>query len=142
MDGNSEVLNYIFQNSQMGIETVNQLLGITEDPTFKKYLSAHLAEYETINKQAREKLNQNGSAEKGIGEMQKISAYLMINMNTLMDKSTSHIAEMLIKGSTMGIVEVTKNIKEYNDADKQILDLAHRLLKYEQKNVEQLKKFL
>lgn len=40
MNANVEFLNYIYQNSQMGVDTLNQLLGITEDgenssPIFK-----------------------------------------------------------------------------------------------------------
>ena len=33
--------------------------------------------------------------------LKKIRTYLMINMQTLTDKSTSHIAEMMMIGSTM-----------------------------------------
>ena len=66
----------------------------------------------------------------------------MINFNTITNKTPSHIAEMLIQGSTMGIVDVTKRIKEYKTADKDISSLADRLLKFEQQNVDEMKKFL
>lgn len=52
-----------------------------------------------------------------------------------MNKSPSHISEMMIRGSTMGIVDITKKIKEYDDADKVILNLANDLLKFEQRNI-------
>lgn len=42
----------------------------------------------------------------------------------------------------MGIIDATKNIQKYNDAGKEILQLADKLLKTEQNNIEQLKPFL
>ena len=142
MNGNAELLEYIFQNSQMGVETINQLLGITEDDTFKTHLKAQVNEYETMNEWAKEKLEQECSEAKGIDSFQKMSSKVMIRINTLKDKSPSHIAEMLIQGSTMGIIDATKNIKKYSNADKDIIELAEKLLKFEQNNVERLKNFL
>lgn len=47
----------------------------------------------------------------------------MINLNTLVNKTSSHISEMLIQGSTMGIIDITKRIKEYPNANKEILEV-------------------
>lgn len=49
---------------------------------------------------------------------------------------------MIIQGSTMGIVDITKKLKEYSVADMDISALAERLLKLEQQNVDEMKKFL
>ena len=67
---------------------------------------------------------------------------MMINMKTMSDKSNSHIADMLIFGSNMGIVEATKKIHKYAGADKEILDLMKKLLAFEERNCEDLKCFL
>ena len=50
--------------------------------------------------------------------LKKIRTYLMINMQTLTDKSTSHIARMMMIGSTMGIINAIRNIADYNHAKK------------------------
>ncbi len=142
MDGNTELLNYIYQNSQMGIETIEQLLGVVEDTDFKNHLQAQLGEYKDINQTALQKIKALGHEEKGIGKMTKISAYMSIGIQTLKDKSPSHISEMMIEGSTMGVIDATKNIKKYQDANADILQLADKLLKTEQNNIEQLKNFL
>jgi len=42
----------------------------------------------------------------------------------------------------MGIIDVTKKLKEYKDANKDITALAQMLLTFEQQNVEEMKKFL
>lgn len=142
MNGNIELLNYIHQNSEMGQNTLNQLIKIVEDNSFKEVLQSQFNEYKKIFDLSEAKINEQNKEAKEINTFSKISAYMMINLKTLTDKSPSHISEMLIQGSTMGIIDVTKKIKEYNSADKEILDLADTLLKFEQNNVEELKKFL
>ena len=45
MNANTELLNFIYQNSQMGVDTVRQLMDITENADFQKLLSEHLEGY-------------------------------------------------------------------------------------------------
>lgn len=142
MNGNTELLNFIYQNSEMGVTTIKQLLDISANQEFNQLLRSQLSEYTEINKQARALLNQNGCDEKGLSKLEKIRTYMMISLQTLTDKSPSHIAEMMIIGSNMGILDATKNLKHYTDAEKDIKTLMNRLLKFEENNVQQLKEFL
>ena len=66
----------------------------------------------------------------------------MINIQTLMNKTPSHISEMLITGSTMGVIDAIKNTKKYKDADPNILKLMDDLKIFEERNINQLKSFL
>ncbi len=142
MDGNEELLNYIHQNSEMGIGTIEHLLVINTDDEFRKTLDSQMDEYKAINIKAAEMLHDSKKEAKDVSAMSKISSNMMIDMKTLTDKSASHISEMLIQGNTMGIIQMTKRLKEYGNADKNILDLANRLLAFEHRNIEECKKFL
>lgn len=142
MNGNAELLNFIYQNSQMGVETIKQLHEIVEQELFKKQLASQYDEYKEINETAQALLNQNGYDEKGIGKFEKIKTYIMLNMQTMTDKSPSHIAEMLIIGSNMGVVNAVKNIKKYQGAEPNILELMQRLLRFEENNIQELKNYL
>ena len=142
MTGNVELMNYIHQNSEMGQETIKQLIEIVEDENFKRNLQSQFTEYKNIFDLSDASLKELNKDSKEINAFSKVSAYIMINLKTLTNKTSSHISEMLIQGSTMGITDITKKIKEYKDADKKILDLANKLLSFEQQNIEELKKFL
>lgn len=48
MNGRAELLNFVYQNAQMGVNTIQQLIGIAEDEEFKNHLKAQLEEYEAI----------------------------------------------------------------------------------------------
>jgi hypothetical protein len=143
VNGNAELLNFIYQNAEMGVETLNKLKAVTDDGEFEKVLDAQYAEYKEINDVARSLLNKNGYDEKGINAMQRIRTYLMLNLQTMMDKTTSHIAEMIMVGSSMGIIDAVKNLKQYkDDAEPEIVQLMERLLRFEENNFQQMKQFL
>ena len=142
MNGNVELLNYIHQNSEMGQDTIKQLVAISKDEEYKKMLQSQLEEYKMIYDTTDKKIKELNNQAKDINVFSKASNYFMVNLNTLVNKTPSHISEMLIQGSTMGIIDITKKIKEYHNADKEILDLANKLLKLEQNNVEECKKYL
>lgn len=142
MNGNVELLNYIYQNSQMGTDTIKQLLEIVEDAKLKSQLQSQYNEYKEIHETARNLLNRNGYDEKGLSAFEKIRTYLMINMETLTDRSASHIAEMMIIGSNMGIIDAIKNIRKYKDAEPEILSLMETLKAIEENNMISLRAFL
>ena len=142
MNDDVKLLNFIYQNSQMGVETIDQLEKIVEDKNFKRYLKEKYEGYCKIHKDAKEKLNSHGYDEKGISSFEKLRTYLMINMQTLTDKSNTHIAEMMMIGSTMGIVSAIRNLNDYSNADNDIIKLMETLKAFEEKSYHDLQVFI
>jgi hypothetical protein len=143
MDTNSELLNYIHQNSEMGEDTIHQLIGITDDAAFKSMLQSQYKEYHTINGITEQKLKARQKEAKNISPLTKATTYMTINLNTLLNKKPCHLSEMLIQGSTMGVIDITKKINQYQmTADKETIELAGSLLSIEQRNIEECKKYL
>lgn len=143
MNADTELLNFIYQNSQMGVDTLRQLIEMTKDCRFKEYLEGQQREYEEFHKEARERLNAQGMDEKGLSVMEKVRTYIMINVQTMMDHSASHMAEMLLVGSNMGVIDALKKLSEYrNDASSDSIKLMEKLKKFEEKNMESLKGFI
>ncbi len=65
-----------------------------------------------------------------------------IQYNTLLNTSTSKIAELMIKESNTGVLEMNKVLNHNEDADNKSVELARRLIELEEKNIETLKKYL
>ena len=64
-------------------------------------------------------------------------------MNTLADKSKSHMADMMVQGTVMGIVELTQLKNESGSVlNEDVLDFADRLLTLEEGYEEKLKTYL
>ena len=136
MDKNVEFLNYIYQNAEMGKNTLSQLIDITEDDNYKELLKSHLITYITIYDNTEKELQEINKKAKGINIFPKSSTSTMLN------KSPSHISEMLIQGSTMGIIDMTKKLKEYNNVKGYVLSIANELLTFERNSIEEYKKYL
>ena len=65
-----------------------------------------------------------------------------IQMNTLLNASTSHLADMMIQGNTKGIVELMKAVKSNQSVQKEYYEIAQELMDFEEKNIEKLKAYL
>ena len=142
MNDNARLLNFVYQNAQMGVDSIRQLMGIVENKELKEHLKTQFQGYEEFQNTARQMLEENGFDEKENSAFSKISTYLMINMQLLTDKSATHIAEMMIQGSNMGVIDAIKNLNECEDAEQDIRNLMEKLQKFEEHNIEKLKEFL
>ncbi len=142
MDENIEMLNYIYQNAGMGKITTQQILKEVKDLEFKDILEEQLKDYKYVVSRSETLLNEEGKLPKDIDTMPKIMSYFKIKMDTLKDDTSSHIAEMMMQGSNMGVIDITRNLNKYDNIEDSIKDLASRLLKIEQDNIEALKPYL
>lgn len=139
MDGNEELLNYALQNAQMGMDTIDQLMGVVNDSHFQQMLNEQRADYEGLFKQAETMLQSHGMDEKQLSKMDKMKTDMMITLQTLKDKSVPHLAEMMVLGSNMGVVDALKNLRKYPNASPEIRGLMDQLKKVEENNAERMK---
>ena len=56
--------------------------------------------------------------------------------------SAEKIAEMTIQGTTMGVTKTIQHLRDYDGEDESALRLGERLLKIQEENVEEMKRFL
>ena len=73
--------------------------------------------------------------------MNKAMTWYGIEMKTLTDDSTSKIAELLLQGTNMGIIEGRK-LLNHKDTDKEVEKLAKEYVDMQEDAVEKLKTFL
>lgn len=142
MTDKEELLNFIYKNAQMGEESIGYLLDVVNDTGMRGFLREQQTEYASIMEEAHGLMQRDAVQPDGVGGMAKMSAYMMINMKTMTDNTPSHIAQMMIEGSTKGTIEITKKLKLYEGVDKQAEKLGKRLLTMEEHNIEKLKEFL
>lgn len=139
MNGNTELLNYVYQNAQMGTNTTKQIMENTDDTGFQDILQKQISGYQDILKEAQALLKQHGMDEKGLSKFSEVKSEMMVGMQTMTDKSTPHLAEMMLLGSNMGVVDALKNLRKYNDADSGVKQLMQKLLHFEEANAEHFK---
>lgn len=145
MKENNELILHIYQDAEMSCYTIEKLINDLKekDNKIKRCVEEILQEYQEW-KQKSKKLLQKENAE--ISEnplITKIMAGTSIKKEVINDNSDSSMADMLIKGISMGTIDMEKKIHAYNkDVDKEDLNMAKDFLKFQEKCIDKLKAYL
>ena len=65
-----------------------------------------------------------------------------IQINTLRDSSEQHIAEMMINGTTMGIIDINKKLNELEQPKAKEKDIAEEFIENSQAYIDMWKNYL
>jgi len=139
---NINALDEIHKGACMGMDAISFVLEKTEDKNLNDELHREYDEYQKIAKKI-EKIypKYNNDKPHETTAMNKAMTWYGIEMKTFNDKSTSKIAELLLNGVNMGIIEGKKilNNKNINEEVNVIID---EYVSMQEKNVEILKEYL
>ena len=144
MDKNTDakVLNSVYRGAKVGCQAISDLMPSTNDEKFTSDLITQEQEYEAISTEAADKLRAMGEEPQPVSFMQKAGMMMGVEMNAMMNRETDHLAELMIKGSNSGIINMTKVLNGYPNAAPEVKNLANRLIRTEQQNIERLKVYL
>lgn len=134
----------LYKNIKMGADSIINIMPKVENGKLRDELTAELNRYEDFAKQLSDLLYSIGGKPEEEGVFAKLMAKAGMAMNTMMDSTASHIAQMMIEGATMGITENTKLIREYENkpCSEKALSLAKETVRFMEDSVERMKKYL
>lgn len=145
MNENLELLMHIYQTADMGVYATKNLLELLrkKDNKITHVLEEELKEYEKYTQISETMLKKHDVDPKSSGLIAKMSSDIGMTIETMKDNSDPAIAAMLIEGLTMGTVEMNIKIDKYKRTNKKdILEIAHNLLEFQENEIEKLKTFL
>lgn len=145
MKEKNELLLHIYKDCDMSITTLEKLLKelVHKDNKIKDAVEDILKEYEKFLKDAKKMLKKENVELEKNGIMTKMMATMGVSKEVNADNSDASMADMLIKGITMGTVDMEKKIHQYeNEVDKKDLKFANEFLKFQQNSINKLKKYL
>ena len=143
MKENINALDELSKGACMGMDAINFILDKIEDPEFKDSLKVQYDKYQDIEKKIR-KVYANYKQEdnpKETSMMNKAMTWYGIEMKTFTDTSNSKIAELLMQGTNMGIIEGRKLLNN-KKVDPEVEDLISEYVTMQEDSVENLKKYL
>lgn len=138
-----EILAEIYRNCQLALESISDILPETEDEELKTEIQRQHEEYERISGAAACLAQDKALEIKEPNPVKKAMMWGSIKMNTLVDNSRAHIAQMMIQGTVMGITSLKTSLSEKpeND-DNEITALLKELISLEEGFEKKLKSFL
>lgn len=145
MKENYELVEHIYQDAEMACFTIETLTKDLEnkDNKIKRILEDILKEYSSYKDQAKKILKKNNKEIKDKSFTGKMMAKMGIKKEVKADNSDSAIAELLIQGISMGSLEIERKINSYDkDVNKDELKFAEHFKDFQEKSIEELKKYL
>lgn len=143
MEENINALDEISKGSYMGLDAIHFILNKVEDKGLEKVLKKQYKKYKQIKDEIEDiykKYNQEDTPHK-TNVLEKAMTWYGIKIKTFSDETTSKIAELLIKGTNMGIIEGRKilNNKKIN---KEVKAICQKYVQMGEEALEELKKYL
>ena len=109
---NRSLLEAVVQNTEMGKNTLEQIVPMTEDARFKAELLRQQNVYRQLNQEAHTALAACGGAAQGQSVMAKLNTKVGVALKTMTDRSPRNLAEMLSEGSSQGVMDCVKSQKD------------------------------
>ena len=138
----AEFLNKVYQNAQMASDSITTVSQKVQDKNLLSDLQTQHQQYTAISSKATTELANENQLPEDSNIMQQAMTWGGIQLNTAFDKTPDHIAEMMIQGSTMGIIDMSRTLKQYNDIPQNIKALGYELITVEENNVQRMKSYL
>ena len=132
----------IQKNARMGQRAIEAITPRVYDDSMALMLTRDAYRYGQIGEKAQEALLSDRQAPRAENRMENMMLTMSINANTLWNASTSHIAEMMIRGSNMGMTQMWKALNKNAQAGDPAVELAKELVDFEENNIKELKKYL
>lgn len=139
---NINALDEIHKGACMGMDAIDFIKDKVEDKNLQNELDREYNEYKTIQQQIENIYSKYDDGDPhDTSAMNKVMTWSGIEMKTMNDTSNSKIAELLLKGVNMGIIE-GKKILNRKKMNKEVTDIVDNYVKMQEKNVENLKEYL
>lgn len=107
---NENLLNSIYQNIAMVLETIPEIRKITTDCDFKALIISQEEEYQNLSDSVKDTITSNGDSTEELNDLLKTYSEWMTKLKAMSDKNVSHLSEMCIQGYTMGMITAIQKI--------------------------------
>lgn len=127
---------------KMGVEAIDEVLEYVRSDSLRQCLEECRDRHIRLKDEIRELLDRYHDQGKEPGAMAKGMSWMKTNVRLVMNESDSTIADLITDGCNMGVKTLNKYLNEYKAADEKTKDIAKKLIKQEEKLLENMKDFL
>lgn len=142
MDKNLEVLKEVCKGIKMGMDAISYVSDKVKDANFKDSLNHEYSMYNNILTKVDDAYSNYNATPEDSSIKDKAMLWYGIQVNTLKDSSNSKIAELLVQGTNMGIIEGRRLLNHNKGLDTDVDKLLNDFVNFQQESVERLKQYL
>ena len=138
-----EALSEIYRNTNLAMQSIEDILPEVDHEGMCEELRAQHEGYSRICAKTAQIAKDKGVELKEPGMFKKAMMWSSIKMSAMMDGSRNHIAEMMIRGTVMGITSLRTTKSDLPiDPDPEVEKLLLELIDLEEDYERRLKEFL
>jgi len=141
-DADRAVLGESYRNTRMGREAINVIISKVEDDELALDLNRQACKFVQLEEKIQKEFQKAEEKAPEASFMNRTRLWSGIQMNTLLNASTEHLADMMIQGNTRGITELMKAKHNNKQSGSFANELSEELMDFEEENIERLKRFL
>ena len=138
----TEFLKQLHQAAQMGRETLEHVNNNIGPGELRNAVEKDIFDYSDVCAQITRKLEERDEEPEQVGKITRMIAGKMIDFKISDDTPESEVAKMIIDGTTKGVTECTAKLSAFSDLDNDIKNLCYKFLWVQQKNIDEMKRFL
>lgn len=135
------ILNEMFQNAHIALQSINDLLPAIDDTALKNELYSEQNSYDEFISKLSEFMESNSILREDVSAFKKAMLWGSIKMKTLTGATNNKVADMMIKGATSGVNELIR-IKNHNALSPKVSLFLDELINIENNSIESFKEFL
>lgn len=136
------VLNEISVACQTAMNNISYLVKSICNSNMKKELVAMYSQYSNILFQVNQHFEKYGEVPDCVSVGCKVMGFCGIKMNTFKNKSSSHVAEIMIQGTLMGVIKCQKILNCQLNIDESTTNLLKDFNKFQRDNIDKLNAYL
>ena len=141
-NSNDLLLEEIYKSAKMGMQATSLVAEKAENSAQRADIRRQHDNYHQIAESAGEHLVKKGSLPGENNVLEKAALWGSIQLNTLTGASPTRISEIIINGCNMGIVEVSKKMNDYREADFFAKELGHTFIRQSEEQIDLMKSYL
>lgn len=132
----------IQRNAEQAIKAIETVWDKVYDADLSMQISRQSLKYAQLKGEAMQALLDGRGEPYRRNYLEDIKLKAGIQYNTLLNTSTGHIAELMIKERNVGMLELEKVLKRNDKAGEKPRALAREFMEFQQKSVTALKDYL
>ncbi len=136
------LLREIQKNTGKNLFALENLTGKVYDDNFALMLTRESFKYGELHDRAKAQLLAASRRPEPENRVDRLILSASLNANTLLNTTTSRLAEMMIKTSSDGLASLWKAMNHNTEAGEKSTELARELMDFEESNIRELKKYL
>lgn len=143
MEENINALDELNKGACMGMDAIKFIIDKVDSKKFKDGLLNQYKKYEDISLKINNLYSRYNDTDTHheTNALEKVMTWYGIEMKTITDHSDSKIAELLLKGTNMGIIE-GRRLLNHKEVDKTVHELIDEYVTMQEDSANDLKNYL